>query len=77
MKCACRLVVGLLFSVLFLANPSTRSMAGCPPLAAGNDIFPSTAKLVVDGAFPGQALVLRLSSAGQLDTVVDRWSCAR
>jgi hypothetical protein len=46
----------------------------CPPLQPGDDIFPSTAKLVLElfDDVTGQPFVLRLSSAGQPDSIVTR-----
>jgi len=53
-----------------LATPATRG--GCPPLSGGTDTFPSTAKLVLDDSGVGQPFVVRLSSAGHPDAIVQR-----
>jgi hypothetical protein len=46
---------------------------GCPPIPAGTDSFPSTAKLVIETlAVSSPPVVVRLSSAGLPDTVVQR-----
>ncbi|MCP3982157.1 MAG: hypothetical protein GY716_22855 [bacterium] len=46
--------------------------AGCPPLPAGIDVFPSTAKLVLQLDTMTEPIVVRLSSADLPDAVVDR-----
>lgn len=61
---------------------STGVTAGCPPIPAGTDIFPSTAKLVVQPCDPtapstscvpmGPPIVLRASDAFTSPTVVQR-----
>jgi hypothetical protein len=53
-------------------DETERAGAGCPPLPGGTDTFPSTAKLVIDDAGVGQPFVVRLSSAGLADAVVQR-----
>jgi len=52
-------------------SPPT-SPAGCAPLAGGIDGFPSTAKFVIDGTSSGEPFVVRLSSAGLPDALVQR-----
>jgi hypothetical protein len=46
--------------------------SGCAPLAAGSDSFPSTATLVIEDQGFGEPFVVRLSSAGEPDTIVQR-----
>ena len=46
--------------------------SGCAPLAAGTDSFPSTATLVIEDQGFGEPFVVRLSSAGEPDTIVQR-----
>jgi hypothetical protein len=51
----------------------TGTPATCPPIPAGDDLFPSTAKLVVEPLqSPGPPFVLRLSDAGLPPTLVRR-----
>jgi hypothetical protein len=55
-----------------VSGPALASPDVCSPLPAGTDVFPSTAKLVVQSPFFGQPFVVRLSSSGQPDAQVSR-----
>jgi hypothetical protein len=46
--------------------------AGCPPLSGGTDTFPSTLTMVFDDTGFGEPFVVRLSSAGLTDAIIQR-----
>jgi hypothetical protein len=58
--------------VLASPPPATAAPGGCPPLGAGSSSFPATATLVLDDQGFGPPFVLRLSSAGHPDAVLQR-----
>ena len=66
------LAAAALLSGLLAERPASADPTGCAPLGAGSDAFPATATLVLDDQGFGEPFILRLSSAGHPNAVLQR-----